>query len=492
MSFKFCATILNYLLGLLKSRSKCFCPFKADRMKFIKSESIEIPEENPFLNCKLKREIYADNLTQIIEAYSGGFVLSVDNKWGSGKTTFIKMWEAQLKLLGYKTAYYNSWENDFDVDPFVSIMSELKVLGAGEKQFEDLILKAGKFSTKLIPLLAKGVMTKALGESTVNGLFEVLTAESSNFLAKQIDDFSNRKNSIINFKTQLTEYVSELSNSKPLIFFLDELDRCRPDFAVLVLEKIKHLFNVPKIIFVLSIDKVQLSNSIKGYYGSESIDAKEYLRRFIDIEYSIPSPQIDLYCKYLYEYYSLNLFFETESRKTQYSVQLDGDNLLKFAITLSERLNLTIRIIEKLFLHTNLVVRQFSKDNYFFPITVFWLIYLRDQKNDQFIKLVNRDFGLTDFVNEFEQEFYSLINSGLENATSGGFTCLVTYYCNYLKERDADILLENPNHTLNIKLKYFSDKRFVEKLGYMSKDSTKGLSIKYLLDRINLLENFKN
>ena len=76
-------------------------------MSQIKEEQIGISESSPFENCKLGREVYANNLTEIIQTYSDGFVLAIDNKWGAGKTTFIRMWEAKLRNSGYKTVYFN-------------------------------------------------------------------------------------------------------------------------------------------------------------------------------------------------------------------------------------------------------------------------------------------------------------------------------------------------------------------------------------------------
>lgn len=111
------------------------------------------------------------------------------------------------------------------------------------------------------------------------------------------------------FRKELEKYVNEFCEKKPLIFIIDELDRCNPHYAVKTLERIKHLFNIPNIVFVLSIDKEQLSNSVRGYYGSDLINADEYLKRFIDIEYTLPDPNVDSFSKYLYDYYDFNTIF---------------------------------------------------------------------------------------------------------------------------------------------------------------------------------------
>ena len=72
-----------------------------------------------------------------------------------------------------------------------------------------------------------------------------------------------------------------------MIFFIDELDRCRPNFAIELLEVIKHLFYIDNFIFIISIDKDQLSYSIANIYG-HNMDTEGYLRRFFDLDYTLP------------------------------------------------------------------------------------------------------------------------------------------------------------------------------------------------------------
>src|SRR5690554_3950746 len=94
----------------------------------IKHSELEIPEVNPFEHCKLNRKQYASILTDIVSIYSDGFVLAINNEWGTGKTTFVKMWQQYLKNKDFQTVYFNAWENDFDRNPLIAILSELKTL----------------------------------------------------------------------------------------------------------------------------------------------------------------------------------------------------------------------------------------------------------------------------------------------------------------------------------------------------------------------------
>ena len=90
------------------------------------------------------------------------------------------------------------------------------------------------------------------------------------------------------FKKALGEFAKSQTN-KHIVIFVDELDRCRPDYAVKVLERIKHLFEVPSVVFVLATNREQLCHSVKGLYGA-SFDAGTYLRRFIEFDFTIKQP----------------------------------------------------------------------------------------------------------------------------------------------------------------------------------------------------------
>src|SRR5258708_36955892 len=117
---------------------------------------IEIPEDEPFKNCKLQRKEHAEVLTSIVESYADGFVLAIDNEWGTGKTTFVKMWQQFMKNKGLRCLYFNAWENDFDSNPLVALMSELKSLAKNNDAVYKSLLKKGAVITKnVLPTLIK-------------------------------------------------------------------------------------------------------------------------------------------------------------------------------------------------------------------------------------------------------------------------------------------------------------------------------------------------
>ena len=92
----------------------------------IRHNDININKIDPFSNCILERKQYAVVLTDIIKSFKDGFVLAIDNDWGTGKTTFVKMWKQHLDNNEYKTLYFNAWENDLEHDILIALISDLK------------------------------------------------------------------------------------------------------------------------------------------------------------------------------------------------------------------------------------------------------------------------------------------------------------------------------------------------------------------------------
>ena len=100
-------------------------------MRYIKSRSqeIDIPCDNPFANDKLDRGVLCNVLTDMVSFYGqSGCVMALCGEWGSGKTTFVKMWKQRLENGGYKTLYFNAWSSDYTTDPLMALVSELSEL----------------------------------------------------------------------------------------------------------------------------------------------------------------------------------------------------------------------------------------------------------------------------------------------------------------------------------------------------------------------------
>jgi len=377
----------------------------------IKHQEIEITPEQPFANCKLGREKYASILTNIVDTYADGFVMAINSEWGTGKTTFVKMWQCQLENNGFKTLYFNAWETDFEDNPLIALIAEFKALtnSSDDKTFKTLLKKGAVLTKNLAPTLAKSIADNYKFARVIADVAESATKGTTEILEEEINLYAKKKSGIKEFKKALHDFVASIDSDKPIIFIIDELDRCRPSYSVALLEQMKHLFSVPDIVFVLSIDKKQLGNAVRGVYGSDRIDADEYLRRFIDLEYSIPEPDTKTFCQYLYDYFNFDSFFVSDDRRRIKEFYNDRKEFITVASILFEKANLSLRQQEKIFAHARIGLSSFKSNQYVFPGLYLTLLYLKNYESDFYCKLQLKKLD----INELISEFFKLLPSGI-------------------------------------------------------------------------------
>lgn len=332
----------------------------------------EILSDEPFKNDLLNREQYADILTSLIDTSKTGFTMSINATWGYGKTTFIRMWEAKLRAQGYSTVYINAWEKDYIQDPFAVVISTIWEQTQKQNSHVKDIATTVK---ELADIASKIIAYRYIGDAALDAFKKGISNDvKCNFV---LDDYIEHTKRIEDFKKQLHEYVKQLQEQEgskdKLVIFVDELDRCRPTYAIEMLERIKHLFSIENIVFVLSVDQSVLHESIKGFYGSSNISAENYLRRFVDIEYCLPEPSIDKYIDFLIKYHGLEQYI-TERKlppplshdNTDYDVQL-----YLMVKTLFEAIPCSLREVEKYFNRLGYVVRTLKLNMSAFFVSVF-------------------------------------------------------------------------------------------------------------------------
>lgn len=251
------------------------------------------------------RKIIAENLTKIIEAQSSSLVMSIDSAWGTGKTTFVTMWKNLLDKdesynTKFKTLYFNAWEHDYTKDPLLSIFCEIE---QQIKEEDSELKKKWDLAKSKLKSVAKFGVKSGLKVATA-GFLDLDKIELGDHSEEQVLEIINKLGDIsvkevcdskkmrADFKQEMSEYQNK--SGKKIVFFIDELDRCRPTFAIELLEVIKHIFDIENFVFIISIDKEQLSYSVSTVYG-QGMDTIGYLRRFFDLDYRLPSLDIRKY-----------------------------------------------------------------------------------------------------------------------------------------------------------------------------------------------------
>jgi len=263
----------------------------------IRPQEIDIPKNDPFENDLLGRKEPIEILTRLVRTLEGPTVLAVDASWGNGKSTFVRIWAEYLRKRGFPTVEFNAWKTDYTRDPFSALSSEL-MEGLGGTNADDPIAeklaKLKEAGKEVLRRSVPGVVRLATaGILDISPLLEQeLGQVLASFAEKRLTEYVETQNSVRKFNAALKDAAKTLSAShedRPLVIFVDELDRCRPSYSIELLEIAKHFFAVDHIVFVLAVNRAELANSIKGQYGSE-FDASGYLRRFIDIDFRLPDP----------------------------------------------------------------------------------------------------------------------------------------------------------------------------------------------------------
>ena len=322
------------------------------------------------------------NFIKLLDEIDGNVAIALDDNWGNGKTFFVKQTQMVLqsrissgeelndvkqcmeKLLkidtmrNYLPVYYDAWSNDNDTDPVLSIIFTMLQDIADLEDYE--------------------VNDKSCWDMVTHG-FEVLTRSFGGPPLKAFLDSVKGKNLLEEIKKRkqsdqvLNQLFDTLLEKQPedtrILFFIDELDRCCPDFAVRLLERIKHYFLHEKIIFVLSVNMSELQHTVKRHYGND-FNADKYLRRFFD--FTIPLPSADM--------------------KKYYETINFGDNKAKYEIAklVMEKYNFSLREITRYLQYLKVAVPEryitygYPKYSFYVEILTPFLIGLKVHDSDKY------------------------------------------------------------------------------------------------------------
>ena len=259
-------------------------------MKYhVRPKPPKIPKDNPFENDRLDRRDTAAALTKLVQRIKGPCAISIDAGWGMGKTTFLEMWKASIEKEVGRVILFNAWDNDFANEPFLALSEELMAAlypdGGNERsEFNDAavnVLKTAGATT------IKMLISSFIGKGMVDILGDGLKDLTDTTVQVTPSQYTEAKNAMEQFRNVLKK-SAKCYFKLPIVMIIDELDRCRPTYAVELLEVMKHLFSVKGIVFVLGVNRKQLEHSVSTLYGSK-FDASVYLRRFFDIDLYLPN-----------------------------------------------------------------------------------------------------------------------------------------------------------------------------------------------------------
>lgn len=266
------------------------------------------------------------------------YVLNVDSGWGHGKTYFLTNIQRDLLREEAVVAYVDAWATDFSDDPLTAIMSAVERAlephlkkRSVKKAWQGVIKSGGTLAISL----TKGVSSKLLsryaehfGDDLMDAMDlglddgpaedgsgsdedkiglgaaaeEVVHKIADSALSRLIAAFRKQEQSIATFKRQLSIIYKHINQNRewvrPIYILVDELDRCRPTYAIRMLESVKHLFATDGLVFIIATDTDQLAESVRAVYGA-NFESRGYLRRFFDRTYRFREPSYTEFIAYL-------------------------------------------------------------------------------------------------------------------------------------------------------------------------------------------------
>lgn len=323
----------------------------------------------------IKKYLINRSLEHRAAGRSRSYVLNLDGGWGQGKTFFLDHLHRELQANGYLSVYVNAWKDDHADDPMIAVMAAIdlslkdrlarstilkKAWDVTKRQGVRIAITATTYGAKRLASKIIGDGTEAVADIIKDNAPDLVGADvsKSEDTAKKIDaqvekiidrrsekalkEFHDTKLSVENFRGNLGKFIDKAESDgeirSPLFILIDELDRCRPPYAIATLERIKHFFDVPNVVFVIATDSEQLRHSIKAVYG-EGFDSRRYLMRFFDRVYRFAAPTKERFVNYL--------FSNNPLRPDSFASVVVNER--KLFLLYAESFNLTLRDIEQCF-----------------------------------------------------------------------------------------------------------------------------------------------
>ena len=353
-----------------------------------------VSAEQPWVDDVLGREQIASRLTNLIRNQSLPFVISIHGQWGTGKTFLLKRWQKDLENRGFKAIYFNAWEDDFCDDPLLAILGQMSET-----------FKEGKLKTLTQQVIQTGITLFKKNALSILYNKTGITLETEQGERNFLDEYIQQRETKDKLKKDLAKMSKAISTetNRPLVFIIDELDRCRPTFAIELLERVKHIFDVPNMVFVFGLNRDELCKSLSSVYGDINTDV--YVRRFFDFEFNLPEVNSQKFAEHLIESFQLEEVFQRLDRAAHSWIHpRDYENYRRGFPKLWSALGLSLRDIDYGIRLLVLLARNVPLGTFTHPFLLAVLIAMKFKKPEFYRSLVTRDFRTSEIIDYIDDE----------------------------------------------------------------------------------------
>ncbi|WP_420463294.1 KAP family P-loop NTPase fold protein [Candidatus Palauibacter sp.] len=311
---------------------------------------------------------------------------------------------------GFAVTTYNAWDTDFTGDPLLALSTEL--LADLENSRDS---RASPYVQKLkdeVPKLLRAVAPSILSAAT-HGVLDLTVLQEP---GERVDRYKDGVKQLRRFSGELqaaADALSECHGNKPLIVLIDETDRCRPSYAVELLEIAKHLFSVRHVVFALAVNRSELEHSVKALYGQD-FDAHGYLRRFLDIDFRLPDPDRGAFVDAMLDAAGINNFLNrTNSQEVRHSLSTFR-RMLKGAFSLPQ---LSLRQVAQAIHRLGLVFASLSENQRLLLMPAAAALILRTLDARLYQEFVTRQFSADQVIGELYKKPAGAAFSRMEGRT---------------------------------------------------------------------------
>ncbi|WP_159818431.1 KAP family NTPase [Colwellia sp. 20A7] len=235
------------------------------------------------------RKPIAEKIIKLLSSDIDVSPMMLDGDWGTGKTEFcLKTIELIKESDLHQVIYVDGFKADHANEPLLTILAEiLKLIPEGKQSsFIKKIIPAARYSVKTLLKAGVGHILRQDFADTADGLDKEIQKATDKAIDSSVESLIKENVKAEENLEALKSALKELAVEKPIIIFIDELDRCRPDFAVSMLEIIKHVFDVKGVQFILVTNSHQLKASINHCYGNNVV-AQRYLDKFLRFSFQL-------------------------------------------------------------------------------------------------------------------------------------------------------------------------------------------------------------
>lgn len=390
-------------------------------------------ETSPIIDI-LDRQPFVDQLMNLLEMLSdarSSCTFALNGQWGTGKTFVLNMLERQLRNYKGGTQYlvfhYNCWQYDYYEEPLVAIIGAMlaeidEYMHLVDPKIRKIVGSGCNAAKKVLREIAISFVKNKIGTDFEDIVNAVPEEKDNSQKSCEYDKFYAFSQAMSIAQTKL----ETLSRDQTLVIVVDELDRCLPNYAIKVLERLHHLFSdVENAVVILSIDKMQLDNTIAQIFGTK-INTTAYLKKFISFETSLNSGTIEANFKKKYQNYFI--LFEDCPFKSSFSIDRYFSSLFSgIEIRTQERLMERIELIHKL------LFGEEKKDYSFLCFELMILVF--SYKQQLLSEKGTHPLPKCPLYIKLDRNFSLVIR------TNNMFTSLDEYMLDWLKHQDIQYIL---------------------------------------------------